>query len=112
MLTPPRDLRSSESLSSCGGASKLSIKKLQSQSKVHVNQFGKLILSWRSDVAQIQILLDELQNLCRTRDLVDNERRSQQLDSIFILFPDCGQKLSAKLLFAIESIYVQLRLFE
>jgi hypothetical protein len=98
-------------IGSLGSANKISCKKFQSQTKAAVQSFGKLILSWKSDVNQILLLIAELFNICSTGESVFNELflfNDERLNK----FVELGFELVSNLTVEIESLMVQLRLFQ
>ena len=92
-------------------ANKNGMKKFQSQTKSTIILFGKLLLSWKDDVHQIQCLLSEFEKLFDTGVAV---QRTLTTDDVCfgISFPDLKSSLIANVHREVESVLTQLRQFE
>ncbi len=93
-------------------ANKSIAKKFHSQTKSAVQLIGKLLLSWKSDVYQIEVLLNELQKICALGESVFKEVVIKHPSTMFSGFPEVGPNLLANICSEVESIFVQLKVFE
>jgi hypothetical protein len=86
-------------------------KKKQSDLKTTVQNFGKLLMSWRKDVKQIEILLSNLCDLCSILDTIERNR-SKWLNSRTVahyLIEQRSDIIISKLYVDVEVIYSQLK---
>lgn len=88
-----------------------SAKKKQSVIKTVTANFAKLMISWRQDVSQIEVLLSNLQNLISNLESIQRiECRQPQAFPIFVkLFPDVYSLLTGKIYGEVEAVYHQLK---
>lgn len=86
-------------------------KKLQGQLKSNVISFCKVIISWKSDVEEIEKLLIALQALHKSLDAINKSLQTPNHSFLTARFPDLNGILVSKLLADAEAINVQLRTF-
>lgn len=88
-----------------------SAKKKQSVIKTVTATFLKLMISWRQDVSQIEILVGNLQKFISDLESIQRiECRQPQSFPIFVkLFPDAHSLLTGKIYGEVEAVYHQLK---